>query len=474
MARKPDEDPDLTLVDELIFAPTGLKLERFSRAETLTGKTPDFKVFQAGQLVAYCEAKSPRDDWLDDQLEEARPLEVVGGLRHDPTFNRIARHVEKAANQFDAVNPARTLPNILVFVNHDKASSYNDLREVLTGMFHAEGGERFETMTTAIGVRWLIWMIESGTIPAFAQNHHIHSEHVVQAIKTPDILCDSRDLPPTVDKRSFIVMHVILTSKGLAGSFRPYYGSFRAHNAAMMAIQPAWMGPLVQSDPRLGQAIRFSVSDAAFPGEQTLNYGNNHGISMIADRRFELDLDPPSFFRNHSSAHKDGFGNAATELKWRIASGNAEHGNYAVSAIIYYAFAPRIYQNQMLTSFYAPALAAGHGFGRFAVMSKLGGILPTSRIAQQGRGIEWDVTTQVHLTAYTWFDVEDNALFNYAGPFDGKTQNFLTPAAFYMIPRRREWGPEHATVVIDGGMQIATSSLHFYNHNLISELRFVF
>lgn len=147
MARKPDEDPDLTLVDELIFSPTGLKLERFSRAETLTGKTPDFRVFQSGQLVAYCEAKSPRDDWLDDQLEEARPLEVVGGLRHDPTFNRIARHVEKAANQFDAVNPARTLPNILVFVNHDKASSYNDLREVLTGMFHAEGGERFETMT---------------------------------------------------------------------------------------------------------------------------------------------------------------------------------------------------------------------------------------------------------------------------------------------------------------------------------------
>jgi len=270
-----------------------------------------------------------------------------------------------------------------------------------------------------------------------------------------------------------MVMATHVTPCCTAGVQQSYYRSFREHNAAMADVQPSWMGPLIQSDARLGQAVRFSVSDAAFPGEQTLNYGNNHGISVIADRRFQFDLDPPSFFRNHSSAHKDGFGNAGTQLKWRLASGNEEHGNYALSAIIYYAFAPRVYQNQMLTSFYAPAVAAGRGFGRFAVMSKFGGILPSGKIAQQGRGIEWDVTAQVHSTVRTWLDVEDNALFNYAGPFDGKTQNFLTPAAFYMI-RRREWNPEHTTVVMGGGMQIATSSFHFYNHNIISELRVVF
>lgn len=147
MARTPDENRDLELIEELLFAPRGLQLQRFTQAETLAGKTPDFRVFQLGNLVAFCEAKSPRDDWLDNKLDVATPLQLVGGLRNDPTFNRIARHVEKAAIQFDAVNPARTLPNILVFVNHDKASSYNDLRETLTGMFHAAGGERFPTMT---------------------------------------------------------------------------------------------------------------------------------------------------------------------------------------------------------------------------------------------------------------------------------------------------------------------------------------
>lgn len=63
-----------------------------------------------------------------------------------PVFNRISRHIEKAATQFDAVNSARLIPNILILVNHDRASHFGDLRETVTGMFHAEGGEREPTM----------------------------------------------------------------------------------------------------------------------------------------------------------------------------------------------------------------------------------------------------------------------------------------------------------------------------------------
>jgi hypothetical protein len=170
---------------------------------------------------------------------------------------------------------------------------------------------------------------------------------------------------------------------------------------------------------------------------------------------------------------KDGFGNAGTQVKYRIASGNAQHGNYAVSAVLYHAFAPRVYQNLLLTSFYVPSIAAGKAFGRFAVLENVGGFLPTSKIAQQGRGIEWNSTAQMHVSKYAWVDVEDNATFFRAGPFDGKTQNFITPAAFYMI-RRKEWKPEQASVVFATGMQIATSNFHYYNHNLVTEMRVIF
>lgn len=252
-----------------------------------------------------------------------------------------------------------------------------------------------------------------------------------------------------------------------------FYERLRSNNASMAAVQPTWMGPLIQSDGRLGQSVRFSVSNANFGGTRTLNYGNGKGIAMIVDRRFQIDLDPPSYFKNHSSTKEDGFGNVGTQVKYRITSGNAQHGNYAVSAVLYHAFEPRVYQNLMLTSYYVPSIAAGKAFGRIAVLQNLGGFLPTGKIAQQGRAIEWSSTAQMHVTKDSWVDVEDNATFFHAGPFDGKTQNFVTPAAFYMI-RRKEWKPEHASVVFATGMQIATSNFHYYNHNLVTEMRLIF
>jgi hypothetical protein len=146
MAREPNEGPDLKLVEELLFAPHGLDLQRFSHAETVAGRTPDFRVTRDSQLVAFCEVKSPRDDWLDDQLASAPSGRIVGGARNDPTFNRIARHIGKAATQFAAVNAARTVPNILVFVNHADTGHYGDLLETVAGILHTTSGDRYVTI----------------------------------------------------------------------------------------------------------------------------------------------------------------------------------------------------------------------------------------------------------------------------------------------------------------------------------------
>jgi hypothetical protein len=146
MSRLPDEGPDLRLVEDLIFGGKEIILRRFESIDTLTRRTPDFKVLRDGILVAFCEVKSPRDDWLDQQIEAATSGQIVGRARPDPTFNRIARHIEKAASQFDAVNGDRTVPNILVFVNHADAAGPNDLLETVTGTFFAENGQRFATV----------------------------------------------------------------------------------------------------------------------------------------------------------------------------------------------------------------------------------------------------------------------------------------------------------------------------------------
>jgi hypothetical protein len=119
-----------------------LRTERFSKEELRSGKTADFRVFKQAQLVAYCEAKHvQRDEWLDEKLRDAEPLELVGGSRPDPIFNRLTAHIHKAAQQFAAVNPNHDCPNILVFANSDKSCTFSgDLRGVLTGNFYAEDG----------------------------------------------------------------------------------------------------------------------------------------------------------------------------------------------------------------------------------------------------------------------------------------------------------------------------------------------
>jgi len=109
--------------------------------EMRQGKTPDFRVFKGTEFVLYCESKHVQyDEWLDKQLADAQPLEIVGGLRHDPIYNRLADRIHDAAKQFEAVNPDRQFPNVLIFTNSDTHCGFPDLLSVLTGNFYAEGG----------------------------------------------------------------------------------------------------------------------------------------------------------------------------------------------------------------------------------------------------------------------------------------------------------------------------------------------
>lgn len=258
-----------------------------------------------------------------------------------------------------------------------------------------------------------------------------------------------------------------------AGAQQTLLQEIRGHNGAMADIQPSWIGPLIQSDSRLTQGMRLSFSEASAPGARIFNYGNNHGFGLIAGRRFQFDFNPPSFFRNHSAGTRDGFGNASAQIKVRIASGNSEHGNFSVAAMLAEGFGGGYAQNGMLTSYSCPKVGVGKAFHRFDVQTVVSGVLPSGKVAQQGRVIEVNGTAQFHATPHTWLAVEDNSAFIFGSPADGQKQNFITPAAFYII-RRKSWEPTHPVFVVNGGEQIATSRFHMYNHNVIAEVRMLY
>jgi hypothetical protein len=255
---------------------------------------------------------------------------------------------------------------------------------------------------------------------------------------------------------------------------QPFVTRFAAHNAEMAALQPALITPLVAPDPRLVQYAKLSFSNQYTPaGTQTVNYGNARGAGIIAFHRFEFDGIPPPYVRHNSSA-VDGFGDMSAMGKVRLASGNAEHGNFVVAAMLSHTFATGSHKNGALTDAFCPTLVAGSAFKKhYDMISSLGGVMPAGKIATQGRTIAWNELIQMHATKHVWFEVENNATFYFAGSHDGKMQNFVTPVAFYVV-RRKDWQPAHPFLIFDTGMQVATSGFHTYNHNLISEMRILF
>jgi hypothetical protein len=269
-----------------------------------------------------------------------------------------------------------------------------------------------------------------------------------------------------------IVMQISLPAIGSLGMHAQQ--PFGEHNSAMASLQPAFVTPLVAPDPRLVQYARFSAShEYTAAGPETVSYGNGKGDGIIIGKHFEFDFIPPPYIQHNGSAD-DGFGDTSALVKYRIASGNAEHGNFEVAAILSHCFATGSHKNGGTTDSYSPVLTAGYAFRRrFDVITSLGGTLPTGKINSQGRPIAWNALAQAHATPHIWFELENNATFYFAGSHDGKMQNFITPAAYYVV-RQKAWKPSHPFFIVDAGMQMATSGFHTYNHNLITEARVLF
>jgi large subunit ribosomal protein L30 len=135
-----DEAADKQLLRNLIFEP------RRIRAEDIPGdqdKTPDFKLLKDGALRAYCEMKAPTDGGIFDIPDDLKPGEIRAEVRKDPAIFNLARHIAKTAKQFEAANPDRAHPNILVIVNHARRKGPADLRMALEGIRAPDGGRFF-------------------------------------------------------------------------------------------------------------------------------------------------------------------------------------------------------------------------------------------------------------------------------------------------------------------------------------------
>jgi len=267
------------------------------------------------------------------------------------------------------------------------------------------------------------------------------------------------------------------STSSLAPPSGNFYAWWSARTNATQAKQPAWAVPLVTTYTGLFQVVRTDIVRQIAPARtDTWNIDNSKGVNFIPGGNIELAIDLPPYIKHNTTA-VDGWGDFSFLAKYRIASGNAQHGAYTVSVWALTTFPTGQAKNGSTNPSVQPNLGVGKGFGNFDVQSTIGATLPTGNPATNtaGRPVLWNTAAQYKIAKLFWPEIESNATFYKGGANDGKIQEFITPG---LIIGRCGLHPSDAKsrpgLAFGGGIEIASSHFHSYNHELVLTARWIF
>jgi hypothetical protein len=277
-------------------------------------------------------------------------------------------------------------------------------------------------------------------------------------------------------QKLFTLLFLLVATSSPLLSQDNFFAKWESRASASQARQPSWPPPLISPYPMLIQVFRADFTRQITPtGTSTWNYGASRGLNLIPGFNSEVDVYYAPYIQHNTPKAKDGFGDVGFLYKYRFFSRNEKQGAFMLSAQLTATIPTGSYSNGSPDSSVSPTLLSGKGFGKFDVISCLGGTLPTGETNKIGRTIAWNTTAQYHLSKWVWPELESNTTWFFAGKNDGKKQNFLTPGIVFS---KLKFHPSDETsrtgVAFGGGMQIATSQFHTYNHELAFTSRFIF
>ncbi len=283
-------------------------------------------------------------------------------------------------------------------------------------------------------------------------------------------------LADTMTRNLFALVLLMAATPSTLLSQDNFFAKWESRTSATQAKQPSWPPPLISPYPMLIQVFRADFTRQITPAlTDTWNYGAGRGLNLIPGFNSEVDVYYAPYLQHNTPKVKDGFGDVGFLYKYRILSKNEGQGNYMLSAQLAATIPTGSYSNGSPDSSVSPTLLSGKGFGKFDVISCLGGTLPTEQTNKVGRSIAWNTTAQYHLSKYVWPELESNATWFFAGKNGGKMQNFLTPGILFSKFKFRPSDETSRTGVAFGAaMQIATSQFHTYNHELALTTRLIF
>jgi hypothetical protein len=253
-----------------------------------------------------------------------------------------------------------------------------------------------------------------------------------------------------------------------------FFKAWEERVRATSARQPAWPVPVVAPSSVIVQLARVDfLHQYTSTHTETWNYDNGKGVNLIPFARTEFDINLPPYIQHNAPKVKDGAGDVSFVAKYRMFAAN-EGGNYSTAVQVAFSVPTGSYKNGTAASTVTPTVVAGKGFGKFDIQSAIGGVLPMSSALAIGRTISWNTVAQYKVGKYFWPELEANASYYHGGPNDGKNQTFLTPGLMVSKIKLRQDPKDRLGLVFGGGMQIATSQFHSYNHGLVLTGRLTF
>lgn len=274
---------------------------------------------------------------------------------------------------------------------------------------------------------------------------------------------DSADVAPTAQ------VSQSASGSGERGGASSLFRSWFRMGERIQAEQPDWLSPIATTSGRLKQEFRYDVwRQPASLGGTDYNFGGGKGLEFIIAPRIQLMVGPPSYVAHIGAATADGFGDIPVMLKFRLAASGPREGDYLVTLLLS-ATVPGG-SNAMRDAVLSPAIAFGKGWGKFDVQSTLGANLPSGDTTTLGRQLLSNTAFQYRMFRRFWPEVEINSTFFVAGENAGETQMFFTPGLGF--GRVRLWRALRFSTA--GGMQIAATRFHTYNHRAIFSVRYSF
>ena len=272
-------------------------------------------------------------------------------------------------------------------------------------------------------------------------------------------------------KHALMCAAVVICLVSLASAQDGYFADWFPRVDKTQAEQPHWITPLATTTPRLEEEVRYDqLWQENAEDVTTNNYDGSKGLELIPFEKVEVIFNTPPYIDHHSPTTKNGFGDVAFLVKYRLLSANEKHGNYILTAFFAWSLPTGEYKNGGLRATITPTIAYGKGFGNFDAQGTFGIAIPVGNTTAVGRNYLLNNTLQYRLYRKFWPEVELNSTFFQYGKNDGQKQNFVTPGL--VIGRLHLWNRVGFT--IGGGYQIATTHFHTNNHNAILSVRFPF